>query len=303
MKALITGSEGFVGRYLRAELAAHGYTAVGLDVQGGAERIADLSDPAAAAEAVRACAPDAVFHLAGQANVALSWKEPALTFERNTLACVHLLEAVRAHAPAARVLLVGSSDEYGSLGERGARVSEETPLQPCTPYAVSKHAQEELAAVYARAYGLHVCCTRSFNHCGAGQRRGFLFPDLAAGIARVERGEADALRVGNLTSRRDYTNVRDIARAYRLLSERGEAGQVYNVGSGRAYSGQEILDLFLSFASRPVRVEQDEALLRPSDTPVVCCDRTKLSACTGWEPRIPPEETAREVLAEWRERL
>ena len=182
-------------------------------------------------------------------------------------------------------------------------VSETLETRPQTPYAVSKKAQEEMAVVYARAYGLHICMTRSFNHGGAGQREGFMIPDFAAGIVRVEKGMAQSLKVGNLTSKRDFTHVKDVVRAYRLIAEKGRPGEIYNVGSGTVHSGQEILDKLCALASCPIPVEQDPAKMRPSDTPVICCDHGKLTAHTGWESKIPLDIILWDVLNEWREKL
>lgn len=304
MRALITGSQGFVGQYLRRELEDNGYDVLGLDVQGGAGVIqADLLDPAQLKAAVGRAEPDAVFHLAGQADVARSWQIPQRTMEINVIGAVNLMEAVRAFRPAARLVMVGSSDQYGSLGAAGQCVTEELGTNPQTPYAVSKKAQEELAQVYVRAYGMDICMTRSFNHGGAGQRLGFLIPDFAAGIVRVERGEAVSLKVGSLTARRDFTHVRDVVRAYRLIAEKGKPGEVYNVGSGVTHSAQEILEKLCAMASCPIPVEQDPAKLRPSDTPVICCGHGKLTADTGWEPQIPLEVILRDTLQEWRGRV
>ena len=304
MRALITGSQGFVGQYLRRELEANGYEVLGLDLQPGEKTVqADLLDPEQLAQAIRRAEPEAVFHLAGQADVARSWRIPQKTVEINVIGAVNLMEAVRLYSPAVRMVMVGSSDQYGSLGEAGQCVRETLDTKPQTPYAVSKKAQEEMAQVYARAYGMHICMTRSFNHGGAGQRLGFLIPDFAAGIVQVERGEAESLRVGNLSARRDFTHVRDVVRAYRLIAEKGTPGEVYNVGSGVTYSAQEILDRLAEMASCPVPVEQDPAKMRPSDTPVICCDHSKLTRDTGWMPEIALETILRETLQEWRLRL
>ena len=303
MRALITGSQGFVGRYLRRELEESGYEVVGLDIQPGEGAVqADLLNPEQLAAAVRQAEPDAVFHLAGQADVARSWKIPQKTMEINVIAAVNLMEAVRAFNPSVRMVLVGSSDQYGNLGEAGRLVSESLATHPQTPYAVSKKAQEEMARVYVRAYGMNICMTRSFNHGGAGQRLGFLIPDFASGIVKVDRGEAKSLKVGNLTSRRDFTHVKDVARAYRLIGEKGKPGEVYNVGSGVTWSAQEILDKLCAMAVCPIPVEQDPARMRPSDTPVICCDHTKLTTDTGWQPQIPLEDILSDTLREWRER-
>lgn len=303
MRALITGSQGFVGKYLRQELEASGYEVIGLDVQPGENTIqADLLNPEQLAATVRQAKPDAVFHLAGQADVAKSWKIPQKTMEINVIAAVNLMEAVRAFDPSVRMVMVGSSDQYGNLGEAGRLVSEQLETNPQTPYAVSKKAQEEMARVYVRAYGMNICMTRSFNHGGAGQRLGFLIPDFASGIVKVERGEAKSLKVGNLTSRRDFTHVRDVVRAYRMIAEKGKPGEVYNVGSGVTYSAREILDKLCEMADCPIPVEQDPARMRPSDTPVICCDHSKLTHDTGWQPQIPLEDILSDTLCCWRGR-
>ena len=301
MKALITGSEGFVGRYLRAELVRAGYEVTGIDLLPGERTLsADLLDSAATEETLAAVKPDVIFHLAGQADVGRSWQIPQKTIQINEIAAVNLLEAVRKVCPGASAVLVGSSDQYGNLREAGASVSEETPMRPMNPYAISKVAQEQLGRAYARAYGLRICMTRSFNHGGAGQKPGFMIPDFAQGIVKVERGEAEALSVGNLASRRDFSHVKDIVRAYRLIAEKGTPGEVYNVGSGRTWSAGEVLDRMTAMAACPVPVRQDPARMRPSDTPVICCDHGKLTRDTGWEPAFPLDEILRDTLTYYR---
>lgn len=303
MRALITGSQGFVGRYLRQELETNGYEVVGLDLQDAPDTIqADLLDTSQMKDIIFRVKPDAVFHLAGQADVAKSWKIPQKTMEINVIGTLNLLEAVRAFDTSVRIVLIGSSDQYGNLGEAGKSVSEALETKPQTPYAISKKAQEELAQVYVRVYEMNICMTRSFNHGGAGQRLGFLIPDFAAGIVAVERGQARSLKVGNLTSRRDFTHVKDVVRAYRLLAEKGWPGEVYNVGSGVTYSAQEILDKLCKMAHCSIPVEQDPERMRPSDMPVICCDHGKLTEDTGWEPQISLEEVLSDTLEEWRNR-
>lgn len=301
MKALITGSEGFVGKYLRAELEAHGYDVTGLDLAPGEKTVAvNLLEAEKVDALLEEMRPEVIFHLAGQANVGLSWKKPAMTMEINLIAAVNLMEAARKHCPGCAIVLVGSSDEYGNLKEKGQLVSEETPLQPMTPYAISKIAQEQTGQAYAKAYGMKICMTRSFNHGGAGQKPGFMIPDFAQGIVKAERGEADAVCVGNLSSKRDFTHVKDIVRAYRLIAEKGKAGEIYNVGSGKTYSAQEVLDRLIVLAKAPVAVKQDPARMRPSDTPVICCDHSKLTRDTGWEPEIPLDEILKDTLEYYR---
>ena len=302
MKALITGSLGFVGSYLRAELEQHGYEVVGLDIRPGDRTLqVDLMDADQICKIVAAERPDAIFHLAAQADVGRSWKAPQLTMQLNVVASINLLEAVRAvDAKDIRVVIVGSSDQYGNLGAAGADVVEDMDLKPQTPYAISKRAQEEMAKLYARSYGMNICMTRSFNHGDAGQRTGFMIPDFASGIVQAERGRAEALSVGNLTSRRDFSHVRDVVRAYRLIAEKGRSGEVYNVGSGRTYSAREVLDALCSMAKCDIPVRQDAARMRPSDTPVICCNHGKLTRDTGWEPEIGMEQILKDTLEYYR---
>ena len=301
IRALITGSEGFVGKYLRTELEANGRLVMGMDrIPAPGCRQCDLNDAAALTQAIRDIRPQEVYHLAGQADVGKSWKLPVETLRVNTLGAANLLETLRTEAPGASVLLIGSADQYGRLGEMGQDVSEETPTKPQSPYAISKKAQEELGMLYAAAYGMRVMATRSFNHGGAGQRQGFMIPDFAAGIVRVERGEAQALKVGTLAAQRDFTHVKDIVRAYRLLMDSGRSGEIYNVGSGRTWQVQEILDKLRDMAAVPVPVETDPSRMRPSDTPVIRCNNAKLVRDTGWMPQHSLEEILADTLAWYR---
>lgn len=300
-KAIITGSQGFVGKYLRQELETHGYEVIGLDIQSGDDTICvDLLDHKYVQHIVSKLSPTAIFHLAGQSNVSKSWALPQKTIELNVIASINLMESVRSSAPNCRIVMVGSSDEYGSLGEIGRAVSESVETHPQTPYAVSKKAQEEMAQIYVRSYGMNICMTRSFNHVGVGQSKGFLVPDFASGIVDVERGKASCLRVGNLSSRRDFTHIKDVVHAYRLISEKGQAGEIYNVGSGTTYSAQEILDKLRTLARCPIPVEEDPTKIRPSDTPIICCNHDKLTRHTGWIPEYQLEDALREVLDSWR---
>lgn len=297
MKALITGSLGFVGTYLRTELENNGYEVTGLDIRPGDQTIQiDLLNYQQVVDVVAAEQPDVIFHLAGQADVGKSWKIPQKTFEINVIATMNLMEAVRARNPATRMVLIGSSDQYGNLGAAGADVHEELEMKPQSPYAISKRAQEEMAKLYCKSYGMNICMTRSFNHGGAGQRIGFMIPDFASGIVKIERGELESLSVGNLTSCRDFTHVKDVVRAYRLIAEKGQAGEVYNVGSGKTHSAQEVLDLLCSMAQCPIPVHQDPARMRPSDTPKICCNHSKLTSHTGWEPVYSMEDIVRDTL-------
>lgn len=303
-RALVTGSQGFVGKYLCQELESNGYSVTGLDLQASDGVIsADLMNYNRIEEIIAQQAPDVVFHLAGQANVAKSWIIPQKTMEANVITSINLMDAIKNFVPNCHVVLVGSSDQYGNLGQAGCKVSEKIEVRPQTPYAVSKQAQEEMAKIYVSAYGMNICMTRSFNHGGAGQRKGFIISDFASGIVAIERGEEQVLKVGNLTARRDFTHVRDVVRAYRLLAEKGYPGEVYNVGSGTTYSAQEILDQLCEMAKCHIAVEQDPLKMRPSDTPVVCCDHDKLTAHTGWMPKENLNTILKETLEYYRNLL
>lgn len=303
MRALITGSAGFVGQYLREELIRNGYEVIGLDRAPAAETIqADLLNADQISSVISDIQPDVIFHLAALADVGKSWKAPQLTVEMNLVASINLLEAVR-HAPlqSAKILMVGSSDQYGSLGSAGINVTEETRMNPGSPYAISKKAQEEMAGLYAKAYGMRIFMTRSFNHGGAGQKTGFMIPDFASGIVRIERGLSRELLVGNLASQRDFTHVKDMVRAYRLIVEKGVPGEIYNVGSGTTWSASQVLDKLCAMAACAIPVRQDPSRMRPSDTPVIRCNHDKLTRDTGWMPRFTLDDILTDTLTYYRE--
>jgi GDP-4-dehydro-6-deoxy-D-mannose reductase len=231
--------------------------------------------------------------------VAVSWKNPQLTVDVNIKGVLHLLDAVRSiehYYP--RILLVGSGEEYGYLREGACPVSEEEPLHPGNLYAITKACQNMIGSVYARAYGMGIVMVRAFNHIGAGQSPQFVAADFAMQIAEMEAGlRPPVMHVGNLTARRDFSDVRDVVRAYVLLMEKGRSGETYNVGSGHAVSIQELLDILLGFSTRSVAVEQDPARMRPSDVPVIEADIRKLQEDTGWQPEYTLEETLHTMLS------
>lgn len=302
MKALITGSAGFVGTYLTEELHNAGYEVIGFDrVKKPGTIQGDLLDADFIKASIHEEKPDVIFHLAAMADVGLSWKKPQQAFELNVIATINLMEAVRAFGEKPiKLIMVGSSDQYGHLGASGISVNEEVAVEPASPYAVSKKAQEDIAKVYGKSYGLEICMTRSFNHGGAGQKTGFMIPDFASGIVKIERGESRELLVGNLSSKRDFTHVKDVVRAYRLIAEKGDPGQIYNVGSGKTWSAQEILDQLCSMAKCTIPVRQDPCRMRPSDTPVICCDHSKLTLHTGWTPVYSMMDILTDTLSYYR---
>ncbi len=311
MRYFITGIAGFVGQHLAAHLTAEGEEAAGLALPEGRRPetlpagVRVFEGDVCHEERVRALLkevrPDRIVHLAARSSVADSLRDPWGTFAVNAGGTVSLLEAAAAAAPAARILVIGSAEAYGDVREEELPLTESRPLQPLTPYGISKAAAEQVALFYGRARRLHVVVARAFNHTGPGQEPTFVCSDFARQIARVEasRGRA-ALRVGDLTPRRDFSDVRDVVRAYRLLLEKGNPGEVYNVCSGKAWSIGEILDILRGQAGRPIAVEADPARGRSEDVPTLVGSFAKLEAATGWRPGIPLERTLKDLLDYWR---
>lgn len=301
MKAVITGSSGFVGSHLTAELEANGYEVVKCDLKGTEDTVAmDIMNPEMIKSVLEKHQPNVIINMAGQANVGFSWKNPQLTVQLNTIGLINILEAVRAINPKIRVIAVGSSDEYGSLEERGVNVIEDMPVKPITPYAISKQAQELFAQLYVRSYGMDICMIRMFNLGGSGQAKGYIISDFSAGIAEVEAGKKEFMSVGNLESARDFTHVKDACRAVRLIAEKGQSGEVYNISSGIPHKAQEILDKLMGMAKVTIEVRKDPARMRPSDTPVVCGNHDKLTAHTGWQPELGLDQILEDALNYWR---
>jgi GDP-4-dehydro-6-deoxy-D-mannose reductase len=300
MRALVTGGLGFVGRHLVQHLQASGDEVVTLDHSG--PHPVDITDGPAVAAAVADAAPDALYHLAGWADVGASWSDPVGVLRVNAEGTLHVLRACR-DAGIARVLAVASADVYGVVTEAELPLTEASPLRPTSPYAASKVAADAFAQQAFLGYGLGVVRVRPFNHLGPGQSEQFVAPAIAARIARAERDEVDQIAVGNLSARRDVTDVRDVVRAYRLLIERGEPGEVYNVCTGEDLSVRSLVELLVGLARRPIELVTDPALLRPVDLPVLRGDASKLRAATGWAPGIRIEQTVADLLDDMRERI
>ncbi|MHB8645341.1 MAG: GDP-mannose 4,6-dehydratase [Thermomicrobiales bacterium] len=308
-RVLITGATGFVGAYLVAHLA-EAYP--GWQVTGTTRRTADagsrfvpcdLHDAGAVGALVARVRPEMVVHLAGQSNVPVSFNDPEATLANNIIGTLHLLDACRVHAPQARLLIVSSNEVYGPTPPEEQPLREDRPLRPINPYAVSKAAQEMLALQYAHSYNLDVVVARPFNHIGPGQTDRFVVSAFARQIVQVERGERRAVSVGNLDTVRDFTDVRDVARAYGLLLARGERGGIYNIGRGTAVTVGDLLDMLCRLAPVAITIERDPARLRPSDAPVMMADTTRLRQATGWQPDISLEQSLDETLAWWRAAL
>lgn len=309
MRHLITGVGGFAGSHLADALLASpdpDSEVWGCDLSGPSRPYhptrlkvlaADLRRPEAARAVIERARPDRIFHLAAQAFVGDSWADPWPTLETNLRSQVNLFEAVLAARMEPRILVLGSAEEYGRVAPEDLPIRETCPLQPDSPYAVSKVGQDLLGLQYHLSHRLPVVRVRPFNHIGPRQRRKFVAPAFASQIAAIEAGrQPPVLRVGNLAARRDFTDVRDMVRAYVLALERGEPGEVYNIGSGRLQSIQSLLDALLSLSKTDIVVEADPARLRPSDVPEMACDASRFRARTNWEPRISFEQSLRDLL-------
>jgi GDP-4-dehydro-6-deoxy-D-mannose reductase len=247
--------------------------------------------------------PERIFHLAAQSFVMTSWTAPTESLTTNILGQLHIFEAVKKLHIMPRIQLACSSEEYGLVLEDELPIRETNPLRPLSPYAVSKVGQDLLGYQYFMSYKIPIIRTRGFNH--EGPRRGAVFvcSDFAKQIADIERGRRPpVIRVGNLEARRDFTDVRDVVRAYWLSLERGVPGEVYNICSGKAWTIREMLDLLLGMTDAKVKIEQDPARMRPSDVPVLLGDASKFRKATGWEPTIPFDQTLRDLLDYWRRR-
>lgn len=316
MKVLITGITGFAGSHLADYILERGDAEViGIlrwrsrteNIEHFRDKVrlveCDLRDASSVRDVLEETRPDWIFHLAAQSFVPTSWTAPTESLVTNILGQLNIFEAVKKLHLMPRIQLACSSEEYGLVHEDELPIKETNPLRPLSPYAVSKVGQDMLGYQYWMSFKLPVIRTRGFNH--EGPRRGpvFVCSDFAKQIADIEKGRREpVVRVGNLDARRDFTDVRDIVRAYWLSLEKGEPGEVYNLCSGRAWTIREMLDMLLGMSKTKIQVVQDPARMRPSDVPVLLGDASRFRKRTGWEPTIPFEQTMRDLLAYWRER-
>ena len=313
MKALITGITGFAGSHLADLLLSKGEEVAGTVYAEGIENVEHLRgrvrlipcDIRRTEEVRRIVAeerPDRLYHLAAIASVQESLERPGKAMEVNLLGTWNLLETARA-LKKARVLVVSSGDVYGAGGRDDSPHREESPLRPLNPYAASKAAAEMLAYQYAKGFDLPVVRVRPFNHTGPRQRPQFVCSDIARQLVCIERGlQEPVLKVGNLTVRRDFSDVRDVVEGYWLALERGEVGEVYNLCSGRAYAIEELVELLVKRAGLDVKVHQEEVKLRSHDIPILVGDPGRFKRLTGWEVKIPIERTLQDLLDFWRSR-
>ena len=297
MRAFVTGGSGFVGNWLLEHLRGAGDHVVSPPEQ------LDVLDHAGIRAAMADARPDAVYHLAALTHVGASWADPFQTFRVNAEGTLSVLEAARHLDPMPTVLLIGSAEVYGQVRSERMPITEDMPLEPVTPYAASKAAGEMLGIQAHRAHGLPVIRVRAFNHVGPGQAPSFVVSSLARNVAEAERKGTRSVRVGNLTPRRDFTDVRDVVRAYRMLVVGGTPGDAYNICSGRDVSIEEIARRLLALAQVPLELEVDAELFRPVDVPLVRGDPSRIAEAVGWRPEIDFDVTLTETLDHWRREL
>jgi len=295
MKIMITGATGFAGKYTSAECERAGHTVLRQDVENVVDELCfDIRDSEATNAAVAELKPDACIHLAGITDVASGWADPAEMYSVNLLGTVNLLEAFRKNELSSRILVVSSSQVYDNVRAYDD-FNEKVHFLPSNVYAISKLAADLTALSYAEKYGMCVFTARPINHIGPGQSERFVTSAFAGQLKRIAAGEQEAvMRVGNLSSRRDFLDVRDVARAYRLLIEKAEAGDYYNIAAGRSIQIKQVFDKLCLIAGVNPEVKVDKALYRPTDaSPRV--DVSQLKRKTGWEPEIDIEDTLRDL--------
>ena len=309
-KALIIGASGFVGDYLIDYIQKMGKWSLAVTkmphetISHSNITVYDLNilDKEAINEVLNTEQPDYIFHLAAQSSVALSWKNPELTVDVNIKGTINILNAVKEIKKKIRLLLIGSGEEYGHVNKDEIPLHEDNCLRPGNIYAATKACQNMIGKIYSDDYDMDIMSVRAFNHMGPGQAPIFVVSDFCKQVVEIEKGNQEAvIKVGNLTAKRDFTDVRDVVRSYVMLMESGVKGETYNVGSGTATSIQAILDEILSLSFIPIKVEIDPSKLRPVDVPVIEADIRKLVKCTGWRREIPLSQTLKETLDYWRQ--
>lgn len=312
MRALVIGGGGFVGPYL----VKHLHDDLGYEVsvtktekeqlQLPEAEIYDCNilDKAQITKVLEVVRPDYIFHLAAQSSVSASWKNPAVTIDVNIKGGINVLDAIRELDYKPRTLLIGSGEEYGHIRQEDCPIKEDTVLRPGNIYAATKSCQNMLGSIYASAYDMDVVMVRAFNHIGPNQTPVFVVADFCKQVAEIEKGiKEPVMYVGNLSAKRDFTDVRDVVRAYALLVKEGVRGETYNVGAGHALAIQEILDRIISLSALKIEVQVDPDKLRPVDVPIIEPDISKINKRTGWKPEISLEQTLKETLEYWREQL
>ena len=303
---LIFGAGGFVGPYLAQEFLDAGYQVCGSDIlekvtlpEGVTYYHANLLENGTVADVISKCQPDIVVNLAAISSVGQSWKIPQKTIEVNVIGTLNILEAVKAMSVLPKVLLVGSSEEY-EVSDKP--MSEKQPIQANNPYGISKVTQERFASVYKEQYGIKIYYVRPFNHTGVGQRDSFVLPSFCKQVAEIEKtGNPGTIKVGNLEAYRDFSHVKDIVRAYRLVVESEDNDIVFNIGSGQAHSLKKLLDYIISLATVEIKVEVDPERFRPIDNPCICCDNSFIRQELGWKPVYTVFDALNELYHHYRD--
>lgn len=316
MRCLITGITGFAGSHLAELLLSKGHEVFGTSRwRSKTENIdhiknkiklieADMRDSHSMDKVIKEAQPDYIFHLAAQSFVQASWVSPADTMETNVIGTINLLEAVRRANISPVIQIACSSEEYGEVKENEIPIKETHQLRPLSPYGVSKVAEDMLGYQYFKSYGLKIIRTRGFNHTGPRRGEVFVTSNFSKQIVEIEKGKKDpVIFVGNLTATRDFTDVRDMVNAYLLAVEKGVPGEAYNICSGKGYKIQEMLDILLKFSKIKINVQQDPARMRPSDVMILIGDNSKFVKQTGWKQTIEFEQTLKDLLDYWRERV
>ena len=302
---LIFGAGGFVGSYLSREFIEHGYNVFGSDKVHSAMlpsevdfESADLMDSEAVEKLVNKIGPDIIVNLAAISSVGASWNIPQFTIQVNVVGALNIMEAARKSVKKPKILFVGSSEEYVISD---FPMNEDRQLNASNPYGISKVTQEQFAKLYKEQYGLKIFCVRPFNHTGVGQRDSFVLPSFCKQVAEIEKsGNSGKIKVGNLTVKRDFSHVKDIVRAYRMIVESENCDLIYNVGSGTAYSLEDMLQYIIKMSSQKIEVEIDQSRFRPTDQPVICCDYNLIKKELGWEPQYTVFDALKEMLEYYR---
>jgi len=308
-KALIIGAAGFVGSYLVKELHdTHGMEVHAtkllheqLNLKLARIHNLDILNKEEIISLLFRIRPDYIFHLAAQSSVGIAWRNPGLTVDINIKGSINVMDAVRELFYKPRLLLIGSGEEYGHIQPEETPVKEDNLLRPGNIYAATKACQNMIGNIYSKAYNMEVMMVRAFNHIGPSQAPIFVVSDFCKQVAEIEAGLREpVMMVGNLAALRDFTDVRDVVKAYPKLIINGIPGETYNVGSGKARAIRDILDIILSKSTADVKVEIDQNKIRPVDVPIIEADITKVNELTGWKPEIPLEQTIQETLDYWR---
>ena len=304
-RVLIFGAGGFVGSYLCKEFLNNGYKVSGTDKGEGSALPSevdfyktDLMQADEVKKLIGQIQPDIIVNLAAISSVGASWNMPQTTMAINVIGALNIMEAARKSEQKPRILFVGSSEEY-VISENP--LDENTQLNANNPYGISKVTQEQLAKLYREQYGLKIYCVRPFNHTGIGQRDTFVFPSFCKQVAEIDKSGKDGkIQVGNLKVKRDFSHVKDVVRAYRMIVESDNCNQIYNVGSGNAYSLEDMLTYIIGLSDQNIEIEVDQNRIRPTDQPVICCDRSLIGKELGWEPQYNVYDALREMYESYR---